>query len=97
MTCSYHLITLRWLIMLMIAPNEFSGSIGDVILKLHNDTKCLLEWFNYLKPNPDKLHLLLSDKNDKLRIQIGNECILNSSCGKILGIYFDNKLNFEIN
>ena len=28
-------------------------------------------------------------------IQIGSECIFNSTCEKILGIYFDNKLNFE--
>ena len=82
----------------MIAPPyEFSGSIDDVILKLQNDSKCLLEWFeaNYLKPNPDKWHLILSDKNDNLMIQIGNECIFNSDCEKILGIHFDNKLNFE--
>ena len=38
------------------SPYEFSGSIDDVILKLQNDSKCLLDWFeiNYLKPNPDK-------------------------------------------
>ena len=79
------------------SPYEFSGSIDDVILKLENDSKCLLEWFeiNYLKPNPDKWHLIRSDKNDDLMIQIGNECIFNSACEKILGIHFDNKLNFE--
>ena len=80
------------------SPYEFSGSIDDVTLKLQNDSNCLLEWFeiNYLKPNPDKWHLILSDKNDDLIIQIGNKCIFNSSCEKILGIYFDNKLKFDL-
>ena len=35
---------------------EFSGSIEDVINKLVQDSKILIEWYemNYLKPNPDK-------------------------------------------
>ena len=79
------------------SPYEFSGSIDDVILKLQNDSLCLLEWYesNYLKPNPDKWHLLLSDKGDNYSILIGTEVILNSMDEKILGVYFDNKLNFN--
>ena len=78
-------------------PYEFSGSIDDVILKLQNDSLCLLEWYesNYLKPNPDKWHLLLSDKGDNYFILIGTEDISNSMDEKILGVYFDNKLNFN--
>ena len=79
------------------SPYEFSGSIDDVILKLQNDSLCLLEWYesNYLKPNPDKLHLLLSDKGDNYSILIGTEVILNSMDEKILGVDFDHKLNFN--
>ena len=68
-----------------------------MFLKLQNDSLCLLEWYesNYLKPNPDKLHLLLSDKGDNYSILIGTEVILNSMDEKILGVYFDNKLNFN--
>ena len=79
------------------SPYEFSGSIDDVILKLQNDSLCLLEWYesNYLKPNPDKWHLLLSDKGDNYSILIGTEVISNSMDEKILGVYFDNKLNFN--
>ena len=79
------------------SPYEFSGSIDDVILKLQNDSLCLLEWYesNYLKPNPDKWHLLLTDKGDNYSVLIGTEVISNSMDEKILGVYFDNKLNFN--
>ena len=38
------------------SPYESGKSIEEVILKLENDSKCLLDWFiiNRLKPNPDK-------------------------------------------
>ena len=79
------------------SPYEFSGSIDEVILKLHNDSLCLLQWYesNFLKPNPDKWHLLLSDKGDNHFIKIGTEIIVNNTEEKILGVYFDNKLNFN--
>ena len=79
------------------SPYEFSGSIDEVILKLQHDSLRLIEWYesNYLKPNPDKWHLLLSDKDDNYSINIGNDLISNSTDEKILGIYFDNKLNFN--
>ena len=80
------------------SPYEFSGSIDEVILKLLSDSQCLMDWdeSNYLKPNPDKWHLLFSDKGDDYFIKIGTEDIFNSTDEKILGIYFDNKLNFNI-
>ena len=49
----------------------------------------------YLKPNPDKWHLLSSDKGDGHTIKIGTEVISNSKEEKIIGVYFDNKLNFN--
>ena len=67
---------------------EYSSSLDDVINKLEND---------YLKPNPDKLHLLLSEPGDEMTINIGNECISNSTNEKIPCVIFDNKLNFKIN
>ena len=78
-------------------PYEFSDSIDKVINKLEFDSKILIEWYemNYLKPNPDKWHLLLSEIGNNLNITIGDECISNSSYEKILGIHFDNKLNFK--
>ena len=79
------------------SPFEFSGTIDEVIIKLKEDSLTLIQWYksNYLKPNPDKWHLLLSDVNSELNIEIENECISNSSCEKILGVHFDNKLKFN--
>ena len=78
-------------------PFEFSGTIDEVIIKLKEDSLTLIQWYksNYLKPNPDKWHLLLSDVNSELNIENENECISNSSCEKILGVHFDNKLKFN--
>ena len=78
------------------SPFEFSGTIDEVLIKLKEGSLTLTQWYksNYLKPSPDKWHLLLSDVNGKLNIEIENECISNSSCEKILGVHFDNKLKF---
>ena len=78
-------------------PFEFSGTIDEVIKKLEEDALYLIEWFqnNYLSPNPDKWHLILSDTRENLSVKIGNKCIQNSSSEKILGVHFDNKLNFN--
>ena len=48
------------------SPYEFNGSTGHVIKKLEEDALYLLKWYgnNYLVPNPDKWHLLLSDTGD---------------------------------
>ena len=79
------------------SPYEFSGSTDDVIKKLEEDAFYLLKWYeiNYLVPNPDKWHLLLSETGENLSIFIGNKFISNSNSEKILGVYVDNKLNFN--
>ena len=79
------------------SPYEFSGSTDDVIKKLEEDAFYLLKWYenNYLVPNPDKWHLLLSETGENLSIFIGNKFISNSNNEKMLGVYFDNKLNFN--
>ena len=79
------------------SPFEFSGSSNDVIRKLEDDSTILIQWYksNYLKPNPGKWHLLLSDIGNDLNIVINNKCIHNCSCEKILGVNFDSKLNFN--
>ena len=79
------------------SPFEFSGSTNDVIRKLEDDSHILIQWYrnNYLKPNPDKWHLLLSDVDNDLNILISDKYIPNSSSQKILCVTFDNKLNFS--
>ena len=68
------------------SPYEFSDSINDVISKLENDSLTLIKWYdcNYLMPNPEKWHLLLNVTRDDLSVTVGNNCVLNTSCEKIL-------------
>ena len=79
------------------SPYEYSVSVDDVIFKLENDARFLMEWYtnNYLSPNPDKWHLLLSGQGNELFVTIGQRSNCNSSTEKILGVVFDNKLNFN--
>ena len=81
------------------SPYECAFSSDDVILKLQHDSQTLIEWYenNYLKPNPDKWHFLLSKVEDgkEVNITVGNTCISNSSAENILGVYFDNKFTFQ--
>ena len=76
----------------------FTGSIDDVIYKLESHSCARIEWYenNYLRPNPDKWHLILSEPGDSMKIMIGNEIISNSAYEKLLGVTFDNKLTFNI-
>ena len=47
-----------------------------------------------MKANPDKCHFICSS-NVKTSIMIENEQIRNSSCEKLLGVFFDSKLTFQ--
>ena len=49
---------------------------------------------NYLKANPDKYHVLLSETS-KTQLVVQNVPIASSSCEKVLGIRIDHKLSFE--
>ena len=79
-------------------PYEINESIESVIHRLEQDSIILFQWYenNYLKANPDKWHLLLSQTGQELSMNIGNEMISNSENEKLLGITFDNKLYFDI-
>ena len=72
------------------SPFEFSGCTNDVIRKLENDSQILIQWYrnNYLKPNPDKWYLPLSDVDNDLNILISDKYIPNSSSQKNTGCYF---------
>ena len=79
------------------SPYEFSYATEEVIIKLENDANLLIEWYknNYLKPNPKKWHLLLSERGNELSVKIGQQLILNSEDEKVLDVFFDNRLNFK--
>ena len=71
--------------------------ILDVLIKLENTAKTLLQWFkdNRMKANPDKYHLLINNTKESFQIKIGNEIVSNSKYEKLLGVRVDHELNFN--
>ena len=49
---------------------------------------------NLMKGNPDKCHLLVSISG-KIKMEIGDFEIENSTCEKLLGVHFDNRLTID--
>ena len=79
------------------SPFSFDHTVPRVICNLENESKILLDWFKYngLSANPDKFHLILSDKNEDLTINISDHVIKNTESQKLLGIEIDSKLTFN--
>ena len=79
-------------------PFACDTTVDLVIARLEQDLCNLSQWFkfNYLKSNEDKCHLLMSKLSPDLCVKAGNEIISNSNEVKLLGITFDNALNFDI-
>ena len=77
-------------------PYECGGNINQIISTLEGAASKLFLWIsqNYLKANPDKSHLLLSDKENRI-ITIQSEIIKNTNAKKLLGITFDSDLKFN--
>ena len=78
-------------------PYDFGNNTDEVLNKLEEQSILLIEWYkyNYLKPNPDKWHLILSERGSNSYLNINGKYIFNRENEKILGVYFDNKLNFD--
>ena len=68
----------------------------EVINEIKSVAESLTLWFrnNCMKGNPNKFHLLLSDKKSPL-VDICNEKLSSTCSEKFLGIKNDNKLTFE--
>ena len=79
------------------SPLTTAKTTSQVLSKIKDESTNLLEWIrmNGLKANPDKFHLLLSDKNEELSILIEDFEIKNSFSQNLLGITIDNKLSFD--
>ena len=80
------------------SPFAVAPKMPRVLEKLENEAKSLLDWIknNGLKANPDKFHLILSDKDLGHSIQVDGSIIKNCANAKLLGIKFDNKLTFKL-
>ena len=79
------------------SPFTVAPTTPSVIESLESDATNLLWWIKYngLKANPDKFHMLLSDADKNLSMVVDKFDIPNTSTQKLLGITFDNKLNFK--
>ena len=77
-------------------PYTSDISINLVLEKLERSTHDIFRWFkeNYMKANPDKCHLLVTN-NALTFVNINGFHITNSTEEKLLGIKFDSKLFFE--
>ena len=75
----------------------FVGSdLDEVIFKLQCTSKTLFQWFadNQMKANLDKCHFICRS-NLKTSLMIENRQIHNSTCEKLLDVFFDSKLNLQ--
>jgi len=74
------------------SPYTSKKNMVDVIHILEEESNKIHKWYmlNYLKPNADKYHLLLSSCDKNLSLSINNETIYNSNKEKMLGVTFDN-------
>ena len=79
------------------SPFGVAQTIPKVINNLEADAKNLLSWIRYngLKANPDKFHLLLSEIDESLSVNVNGFDISNSSSQKLIGILLDNKVSFK--
>ena len=62
------------------SPYDFSLNIDKVIHKLEIQSTWVIKFvtLNYLKPNPDKWHLILSEKGSTNFVNINGKYIFNS-------------------
>ena len=77
-------------------PFAIGSSELEVINEIKTVAKSLTLWFrnNCMKVNPDKFHLLLSNKKIQ-QVDICNEKLSSTCSEKLLGIKIDNKLTLE--
>ena len=79
------------------SPFTVAPNMPTVLTQLENESKLLLNWIsnNQLKANPNKFHLVLSEKDTSLSIQVAGFDIKNQQSAKLLGIKIDSKLTFN--
>ena len=50
----------------------------------------------YMKISSDKCHLILSSNDENKKIELNGEIINNTQIQKLLGVYIDYKLKFDM-
>ena len=78
-------------------PYRCGNDIDIVIIELKNDAKILNNWVqrNFMKANPDKFHVMLTDNDNNLTVKVDYYKVHNRGGEKLLGIFIDNKLSFN--
>ena len=72
------------------------NNIEGLLTTLQEETTEVLKWFkiNEMKPNDDKCHLIVANKNN-VNITLGSEIIESEESITLLGINVDNNLDFN--
>ena len=73
--------------------------ILSLITRLAHDAALAIEWFEskYIKLNQDKYHFLFwGHKHETLFVNVGEVKIRESKQQKLLGVFFDRVLKFDI-
>ena len=72
-----------------------SNNLDEFIFKLQSASKAIFQWLaeNQMKANPNKCYFICSS-NLKTSIMIENQQIHNSTCEKLLVVFFDSKWTF---
>ena len=78
-------------------PYATEAKVDSIIISLQNDTSILMKWFNdnYFRMNTDKCHLLVTNHEKDVSINIEGQIIHGSKSVKLLGVCIDNKLDFN--
>ena len=79
------------------SPFAVAPTIPQVISNLEQEAVTILYWIriNGLKANPEKFHLLLSEKEEKYSMRVGKYEIKNTPVEKLLGVMEDSKMTFN--
>ena len=78
-------------------PHATEAKVDSIIISLQNDASTLMKWFNdnYFRMNTDKCHLLVTNHENDVSINIEGQIIHGSKSVKLLGVCIDNKLDFN--
>ena len=78
-------------------PYTTDSKVEEVLNVLTNETSILTKWFsnNFFKMNADKCHLLVTNHDADVSVNIDGEIIKGSKSVKLLGLCIDNKLDFN--
>ena len=80
-------------------PNASGYNMKEVMIDVEHDCTILVEWFrdNFLTLNADKCHLIVSGhKEEAMYASVGDALIWEENSVKLLGLFIDSKLTFDI-